>query len=151
MVLLTDYYGTKLKIRDFDAAIGYIFSVCPLPRGATPEAVYLPLLAIYCKFLSLMVFDKMGMHKPPSMACIVVGAPPGCGGTKAIMFGATIRGNNKKAMQKYRLEQLKNAYHVGDFPKTSEFQSYGHCAETYPFICNIRTYVLVELCLPHST
>ena len=84
-----DYYGTKLKIRDFDTALGYIFSTCPLPKGATPNATYLPLLAIYCKFMSLMT-DKdssTGMQKTPTTACCVVGTPPGSGGTKVIMFG----------------------------------------------------------------
>jgi hypothetical protein len=37
--ITVDYYSNKLKIRDFDAALGYIFSVCPLPREATSEAI----------------------------------------------------------------------------------------------------------------
>ena len=67
------------------------------------------------------------------------------------MFGATIRGNNKDAMQKFRLEQLNNAYHVGDFPKNNIYQNHGHSCEAYPFICNIRTYVSAEPYMLHST
>src|SRR2546421_8580565 len=61
------------------------------------------------------------------------------------MFGATIRLKNKDDLQRYRFDQLKNAYHVTDIPKeTSDTgQKYGHCAETYPYICNVKTYVLL--------
>jgi hypothetical protein len=147
-----NYYDTKLKIRDFDTALGYIFSTCPLPKDATPNATYLPLLVIYCKFMSLMT-DKdsnTGMQKPPRVACCVVGTPPGSGDTKSIMFGATIRLNNKRDLQRYRFDQLKNAYHVTDMETPSTEQKYGHCAETYPYICNIKTYVLVGFCILHD-
>ena len=112
-----DYYGTKLRIRDFDTALGYIFSTCPLPKDATPNATCLPLLVIYCKFMSLMT-DKdssTGVQDMPTTACRVVGTPPGSGDTKVIMFGASIRlTNDKKDLQRYRFDQLKNAYHVTD-------------------------------------
>ena len=138
------YYGTQINIRDFDAALGYIFSVCPLPENATPKMNYLPLLAIFCKFLSLMVFDEPGMEKPPSVACITVGAPPSNGGKKAIMFGTTIRNHDNKAnLQEFRYNQLKMAYHVEGFEKHEPYE-YGSCAETYTYICNIKTYVSVE-------
>ena len=88
--------STHINIRDVDAALGYIFSVCPLPEDATPNKTYLPLLAIFCKFISLMVSGEPGMRKPPHIACITVGAPPSSGSKKAIMFGATIRKKKKK-------------------------------------------------------
>jgi len=141
-----DYYGTKLKIRDFDTALGYIFSTCPLPKGATSNATYLQLLVIYCKFMSLMT-DKdssTGMQKMPKTACCIVWTLPGSGDTKAIMFGAIIRLNSKNDLQRYRFDQLKNAFHVTDIKQTSIMgQKYGHCAETYPYTCNIKTYVSV--------
>lgn len=152
-----NYYDTKLKIRDFDTALGYIFSTCPLPKDASPNATYLPLLAIYCKFMSLISDKKSstGMQKMPNTACCVVGTPPGSGGTKAIMFGATIRlknKNHKADLQRYRFDQLKNAYHVTDIPQKTPItqQKYGNCAETYPYICNIRMYVLVGFCILHD-
>jgi hypothetical protein len=92
-----NYYDTKLKIRDFDTALGYIFSTCPLPKDASPSATYLPLLATYCKFMSL-ISDKdssTGMQNIPTIAYCVVGTPPGSGDTKTIMFRATIRLKNK--------------------------------------------------------
>jgi len=144
------YYGTKLRIRDFDTALGYIFSTYPLPKGATPDATYLPLLAIYCRFMLLMTDENSstGMQYPPNTACCVVGTPPGSGHIKAIMFGATIRLNNKIDLRRYRFDQLKNAFHVTDIAKTDPrvHQEYGHCAETYPYICNIKTYVSVGFC-----
>ena len=98
-----DYYGTQLKIRDFDTALGYIFSVCPLPKNATPDATYLPLVAFYCKFISLMVFDERGMKESPHVAYIAVGAQSSSGGMK---FGATIRVKNKNDLQKFWYDQL---------------------------------------------
>jgi hypothetical protein len=138
------YYGTQINIRDFDAALGYIFSVCPLPEDATPNKTYLPLLVIFCKFLSLMVSGEPGMRKPPHIACITVGAPPSSGGKKAIMFGATICKKKKNDLQNFRYNQLKKAYHVESFKKIDEPYEYGNCAETYTYICNIKTYVSVE-------
>jgi hypothetical protein len=111
-----NYYDTKLKIRDFDTALGYIFSTCPLPKDATPGETYLQLLVIYCKFISLMTDEdsKTGMQKAPYTACCVIGTPPGSGDTKSIMFGASIRLKNKRDLRRYRFDQLKNAYHVTD-------------------------------------
>jgi hypothetical protein len=150
-----EYYGTKLNIRDFDAALGYIFSTCPLPKGATPNDTYLPLLAIYCKFISLMTDEasSTGMKNLPGTACCVVGTPPGSGDTKAIMFGATIRLTKEKGdLQRHRFDQLKKAYHLMDIPQETSImkQKYGHCAETYPYICNIQTYVSVGFCILHD-
>jgi hypothetical protein len=38
---------------------------------------------------------------------------------------------------------------VTDIPKKDSTmgQKYGYCAETYPYICNIKTYVLVGFCM----
>ncbi|KAK0712732.1 hypothetical protein B0T26DRAFT_677156 [Lasiosphaeria miniovina] len=131
------YCGATLNMRDVDAALGYVFSACPLPSSATPEDTYLPLLAIYCKFMSLLVDkDISGMQKPPYMACVVAGVPPSNGGTVALMFGATIRVTNKTTLQTFRFDQLKTAYANTDITKRAKIQSYGHCAETYPYICN---------------
>ncbi|KAK3377021.1 hypothetical protein B0T24DRAFT_701120 [Lasiosphaeria ovina] len=132
------YCGATLNIRDIDAALGYIFSACPLPASSTPEDTYLPLLAIYCKFMSLLVQAKNSMQKPPYMACVVAGAPPSNGGTVALMFGATIRVTNKTTLQTFRFDQLKTAYAKTDITKRATIQSYGHCAETYPYICNLK-------------
>lgn len=132
------FYDVPLSIFDVDAALGYMFSACPLPINATAIDTYVPLLAIYCKFMKLL---KNDWRIPPSVACVVVGAPPGSGGKKVITFGATIRGQNKKKVQSQRLDLLKDAFNRSDFPQNPlVLQDYGHCAETYPYICNIDRY-----------
>jgi hypothetical protein len=78
------------------------------------------------------------------MACIAVGTPP-LNGTRSAMFGASIRVKNKDDLQKFRYDQLKRAYHVTAFTQNNpDKQKVGHCAETYPYICNMRMYVSVE-------
>ena len=136
------FYDVKLKIYDIDAALGYVFSACPLPHNATPVNTYLPLLAIYCKFMALLIIQGTpNMNEFPKTACIVVGVPRGSGGIKAIMFGATIRGE-KSVIQPLRRRLLEDAYGQVGFPKNPIKPQYGHCAETYPFICNLDRYVL---------
>jgi hypothetical protein len=112
-----DFYGAQLAIRDIDSALGYIFSACPLPRDAKPQTVYLLLLAVYCKFMELMVFD--GAMQFPYMACGVIGTPPQSGGVKAIAFGATLRFKNqrKESLRKFRNAQLEKAYHKKLLPE----------------------------------
>lgn len=79
------------------------------------------------------------MNKTPTTACIVVGAPPNKGGVKAIMFGSTIRSNNNKRLQDHRHAQLLSAYVVPSLEvKEGIIQKFGHCAETYPYIWNIK-------------
>ena len=84
--------------------------------------------------------SKVGMNKTPTTACIVVGAPPNKGAVKAIMFGSTIRSENKKKPQEHRHAQLLSAYAVKSLPEVQGgvFQKFGHCAETYPCIWNIK-------------
>lgn len=136
------YHSIELDIRDFDAALGYIFSVYPLPAKHTTSNTYLSLLAIYCKFIQLVTDPTIGvsMNNTPTAACIVVGAPPNRGAVKAIMFGSTIRSNNKKWLQEHRHAQLLSAYAVKSLPEVEGgiFQKFGHCAETYPYIWNIK-------------
>jgi hypothetical protein len=59
------------------------------------------------------------------------------------MFGATIRVRNKDDLRKFRYDQIKKAY-IENFTQKPEGPKHGHCAETYPYTCNIRTYVSVE-------
>ena len=82
-----EYYSVPLLIYDIDAALGYIFSACPLPPGATSADTYLPLLAIYCKFMKLLRMD--GSKIPPTVAHVSIGAVPGSGGVEVINFGST--------------------------------------------------------------
>ena len=189
------YHSIESDIRDFDTALGYIFSVYPLPAKHTTSDTYLPpewrnsakpslkpfweqsyrsstglvqrvdpantdietsnnafqrwiakkqaLLAIYCRFIELMTdpSSKVGMNGTPTTACIVVGAPPNKGAVKAIMFGSTIRSENKKKLQEHRHAQLLSAYAVKSLPEVQGgvLQKFGHCAETYPYIWNIKT------------
>jgi hypothetical protein len=136
-----EFYGAQLSIRDIDSALGYIFSVCPLPKDATVQTAYLPLLAVYCKFMQLMVFD--GATKFPFVACAAIGTPPLCGGVKTIAFGATLRakaGQAKETIRKFRKAQLEKGYHK-ELPPEQEPQKYGHCAETYPYLCFLSQYV----------
>jgi len=79
-----------------------------------------------------------GMKEAPRVACVVEGQAPSGGGVTRLMFGATIRVKNKDALQKFRYDQLKEAYSVTSIEKKAQMQSYGHCAETYPFICNLK-------------
>ena len=132
------YYSVPLLIYDIDAALGYIFSACPLPPGATPTDTYLPLLAIYCKFMKLLKTD--GSRFPPTVAHVAIGAVPGSGGVEVITFGSTIRGQAKADLQEKRLELLKAAFNTSRFEENSIGQIYGHCAETYPYLCNIDRY-----------
>lgn len=131
-----------MDIRDFDAALGYIFSVYPLPAKHTTSDTYLSLLAIYCKFIQLMTDPStgVGINNTPTTACIVIGAPPNRGAVKAIMFGSTIRTNNKKRLQEHRHAQLLSSYAVTSLPNVEAdiIQKFGHCAETYPYIWNIK-------------
>ena len=133
------FYSVKLIIYDIDAALGYVFSTCPLPTGATPADNYLPLLAIYCKFLTLLIPGS----PPPKTACVVIRVPPGNVDAKVITFGSTIRKSVRAKAQKPRMELLKRAYETPEFPKNPTINFlYGHCAETYPFICYIKGYAL---------
>ena len=136
--ITVEYYSVPLLIYDIDAALGYIFSACPLPPGATSADTYLPLLAIYCKFMKLLRMD--GSKIPPTVAHVAIGAVPGSGGVEVITFGSTIRGREKAALQKKRLELLKIAFKTPRFEENSIEQSYGHCAETYPYLWNIDRY-----------
>ena len=140
--VIVKYLSIELDIRDFDAALGYKFSLYSLPARHTTSNTYLPLLAIYCRFVALMTdpLSKVGMNKTPTTACIVVGGPANKGGVKAIMFGSTIRSENKKKLQEHRHSQLLSAYAVKRLPKVEGgvLQKFGHCAETYPYICNIK-------------
>lgn len=81
-----EYRSIEPNIRDFDAALGYIFSVYPLPATPTTSNTYLPLLAVYCNFIQLMTdpLIGVGMNNTPTTACIVVGAPPNRGAAKAL-------------------------------------------------------------------
>lgn len=81
----------------------------------------------------------------PQVACVVIGSPPFNGGVKTITFGASLRhqGAKKKELKKFREIQLKNAYHEQNLPSSDELWEYGHCAETYPYICNLRLYVSI--------
>ena len=135
--ITVQYYSVSLLIYDIDAALGYIFSACPLPLGATSADTYLPLLAIYCKFMKLLRPD--GSKLPPTVAHVAIGAVPGSGGVEVITFGSTIRGP-KGDLQKKRLELLKAAFNTSRFEENSIGQTYGHCAETYPYLCNIDRY-----------
>ena len=47
----------KVPLSDVDAALGYMFSACPLPLNATAIDTYLPLLAVYCRFMKLLEED----------------------------------------------------------------------------------------------
>lgn len=134
------FYKVSLTIFDVDAALGYIFSACPLPPNATAIDTYLPLLAIYCRFMEGLKVD--GSY-PPTMAYAAVGVPPGSNGQKVIFFGATIRGHRKDLVQGRRLELLKAAFNQVEFQQNRPYvsQKYGHCAETYPYICNIDRFV----------
>lgn len=134
------FYKVSLTVFDVDAALGYIFSACPLPLNATAIDTYLPLLAIYCRFMERLEVD--GSY-PPTIACAAVGVPRGSNGQKVIFFGATIRGQRKNLVQGRRLELLKAAFNQGEFQQNHPYvsQKYGHCAETYPYICNIDRYV----------
>lgn len=134
------FHQVPLSIFDVDAALGYMFSACPLPLNATAIDTYLPLLAIYCRFMKLLEED---WKIPPAVACVVVGAPPGSGGNRVITFGATIRGQDKKKVQSQRLQLLIDAFDPREgFQQNDHFvsQKYGHCAETYPYFCNIDRY-----------
>lgn len=137
------FFTAWLRIYDIDAALGYVSSACPLPSDATAIDTYLPLLVIYCKFMTLLE-DKLG-EDPPKTACIIVGKPPGSGGRKMITFGATVRARYKDEAQALRLNLLRDAFNNSkeEFPRHDPLisQKYGHCAETYPYICNIEKYV----------
>lgn len=138
--VIVQFYSVPITIYDIDAALGYIFSACPLPPHATPSDNFLPLLALYCKFMSLV--DTGTNDDPPTIACVAIGLPPGSGNVEAITFGATIRGRAKDKWQKLRLELLKTAFNQSsDFQTCGLRQLYGHCAETYPFICYMDRYV----------
>lgn len=137
------YHSVESYIRDFDPALGYVFSVYPLPANHTTFDTYLPLLAIYCRFIYLMTdpSSKSGMKKVPKVACVVVGAPPNKGAVKAIMFGSSIRSSpDKTNLQEHRHSQLLKAFAVKILPEVrSGLHRYGHCAETHPYTWNIKS------------
>ena len=133
-----EFYGAQLSIRDIDSALGYIVFVCPLPKDATVQTAYLPLLAVYCKFMQLMVFD--GATKFPFVACAAIGTPPQSGGVKAITTLRAKAGQAKETIRKFRKAQLEKGYHKELLPE-QEPQKYGHCAETYPYLCFLSQYV----------
>lgn len=135
--VIVKYLSIKLDIRDFDAALGYKFLLYSLPAKHTTSNTYLPLL-----FIALMtdLLRKVGINKTPTTVCIIVGGPPNKGGFKAIMFGSTIRSENKENLQEHRHSQLLSAYAMKSLPKVESgvLQKFGHCAETNPYICNIK-------------
>ena len=140
-----DFFKVRFQIFDVDAALGFIFSAGSLPINATSIDTYFPLLALYCKFMTL-IGENWPRH--PATACIVVGTPSGSGGREVITFGATIQGDQKDEVQEQRLQPLEKAFATSraNLPQNRPFvlQKYGHCAEKYPYICNIDRYAEIH-------
>lgn len=71
--------------------------------------------------------SKVGMNITPRTASTVVGAPPNKGGGKAIMFGSSIRSDNKKNLRYMDIMNILNAFAVKSLPEVPKdvLQIYG--------------------------
>lgn len=123
-------HGASQEIRDFDAAITYLFSVQAIFQAdATSHEHYVPSLIIFSKISNILTQTLSG--KAPYTSCLVLARRKGA--TEVVgFFGSSLRAvADKQDLGAFRGKQLKEACEPIQLNLlSSSLPPYGFCAES---------------------